>query len=33
VTTAEVGNGTTRKQVINIVESTAKEKGLSRKHK
>ena len=30
-TTAEVGYGKTRKQAINIVESTAREKGLLRK--
>jgi len=32
-TTAEVGYGKTRKQVMNIVESTAREKGLLRKHR
>ena len=32
-TTAEVGYGKTRKQVLNIVESTAREKGLLRKRR
>jgi len=31
--TAKVGYGKTRKQVLKIVESTAKEKGLLRKHR
>jgi len=32
-TTAEISYGKIRKQVINIVETTAKEKGLLRKHR
>ena len=32
-TTAEMGYGKTRKQVMNIVESTAREKGLLRKRR
>jgi len=31
--TVEVGYGKTRKHLMNIVESTAKEKGLLRKHR
>ena len=32
-TTAEVGYGKPRKQIINIVQSTGREKGLLRKHR